>query len=161
MGYKTEIKPHTVFVEEKNDEYNQWRERKYPDGAEECPLLIAQQWEKGGQGLSQSYGKWFSLCSITNVWFDETASLLPLWASYYETTFLTPSICGVLNLNTITEKTDSGLSMWKKITIFDIHKTLIKGDARARCGGTNLSPQHSGDRGRAQTARSSRPAWFI
>lgn len=132
-----------------------------------CSWLLSQ-WEKGGLGLRQSYEKPSSLCSITNVWFGEfakqTASLLPLWASCYETTVLTASRCGVPNLNTSTKKTDPGLSMWKKRTIFDIHKTLTKGDAGARCDGTNLSRQHSGDRGRAQTAAgliyivSSRPA---
>lgn len=50
MGYKTEIKPHMVFVEKKNDEYNQWRERKDTDGAKECLLLIAQPVRKGRAG---------------------------------------------------------------------------------------------------------------
>lgn len=123
MGYKTEIKPHMVFVEKKNDEYHQWRERKDTDGAKECLLLIAQPVRKG----SQSYEKRFSLCSISNVWFGEvakqTASLLPLWASYYETTVLIASRCGVPNLNTSPEKTDSGLSMW--IFIRPLKKVML------------------------------------
>ena len=39
-----------VFVEKKSDEYNQRRERKDPDGAKECSLLIAQPMGKGMAG---------------------------------------------------------------------------------------------------------------